>query len=369
MTDSAPLAPPSGPARDGLPPVAPVVPRRSSWTPPPKRGLLPLRPIAFGAILGAPFRLQRRSPRTTLAPALVVSLVATVLADVLRWLLVVGPQAALDASYYQDYAIASNLLGVAGAVAWWVPLVLALPATALLAGPVVIAASRSLLAERVSFRGVRWRLTGRVGSLVAWTAIVLLAGAAVLAVAAIPPLLVAPTSTMGGFFAFLVALVEVPLVLLAGGYVAARLGFTAHAIALEGLRLRAAVRRSWSLTRRAGMRLLGSTLLIWTIVGLGTWVFTQPVGWAFDLGGGLIFPNGATSAQGQLYDSIRAVALIAASALAGAFGLVVQSVTAALLYLDQRMRVEGLDLVLARYVDDRQRGATVADPFPGGGGR
>jgi hypothetical protein len=42
-------------------------------------------------------------------------------------------------------------------------------------------------------------------------------------------------------------------------------------------------------------------------------------------------------------------------------------VSAALLYLDQRMRIEGLDLALARYVDERQRGIAVADPFPSGG--
>ena len=66
---------------------------------------------------------------------------------------------------------------------------------------------------------------------------------------------------------------------------------------------------------------------------------------------------------------MRTVVVTAVAAVAGAFGLVVQTVTAALLYLDQRMRVEGLDLTLARYVDDRQRGATTADPFPGGGAR
>lgn len=362
---AAPVSAGAATAPTAAPPPRPG----GGWTPPPKRGLLPLRPIGFGAILGAPFRLQRRAPRTTLGPALVVSLAATALAALLRWLLVVGPEAALDAAYYQDYAIASNVLGVAGAVGWWIPLALAFPATALLAGPVVIAASRSLLAERVSFRGARWRLTGRVGALLGWTALVLTAAGAVLTLASLLPLLVAGSSPMGGFLAFLVGLGEVVLVVLLGGYLAARLGFTAHAIALEGHRIGGAMRRSWSLTRGSGFRLLGATLFVWTIVGLGTWVFTQPVGWALDLAGGLIFPNGPDAAQAELYGAARTVILTAATALAGAFGLVVQSVTAALLYLDQRMRSEGLDLVLARYVDDRQRGATVADPFPSGGAR
>jgi hypothetical protein len=365
----APLAPPTGPTRVGSAPVEALVRPRTVWTPPPKRGLLPLRPIAFGAILGAPFRLQRRAPRTTLGPALVVSLATTALAALLQWLLVIGPQAALDASYYQDYAIASNVLGVAGAIAWWIPLGLAFAATALLAGPVAISAARSLLAERVSFRGVRWRLTGRLGHLVGWASLVLLLAAVVLVLASALPLLVATTSMTGGFFAFLVGFGEVILIVLLGGYLAARLGFTAHVIAIEGLGIGGALRRSWRLTRRSGFRLLGATLLIWIIVGLGTWVFTLPVGWALDLGVNLIFPNGADSAQAELYGAVRTIIVTAVAAIAGAFGLVVQTVTAALLYLDQRMRVEGLDLALARYVDDRQRGATVADPFPGGGAR
>ena len=59
--------------------------------------------------------------------------------------------------------------------------------------------------------------------------------------------------------------------------------------------------------------------------------------------------------------------LTVATAVMGAFGLVLQTVTSALLYLDARMRTEGFDLTLARYVDERQRGVAVADPFPSGG--
>jgi hypothetical protein len=96
-------------------------------------------------------------------------------------------------------------------------------------------------------------------------------------------------------------------------------------------------------------------------------VLTTPVGWALDLGLGLVFPTGPTPGQYETYLAVRTVVVLAVTAITGAFGLVVQSVTAALLYLDQRMRVEGLDLVLARYVDERERGVGIADPFPGGG--
>lgn len=341
--------------------------RRLGWTPPPKRGLVPLRPIPLGVILGAPFRLQRRAPRTTLGPALVISLATTTLAALAGWALTVGPLAALDAAYYQDFVLAQNLLTVLGAVAGFVPLVLALTANALLAGAVVVAASRAVLAERVSFRGLRWRLTGRTGPLIGWSAIVFVVVAALLTVASLWPIALAVGSSAGVGFAFAVAFLEGVGLLLGGGYLAARMGFTGHVIAIEGLGIAAAVARSWRLTRRAGWRLFGVHLLTWVVVGVAAGILTQPVSWALDLGVGLIFPTGATNEQTEIYLAARTVVLTAVTAVVGAFGLVMQSVSAALLYLDQRMRVEGLDLALARYVDERQRGIAVADPFPSGG--
>jgi hypothetical protein len=363
----APLAAPGGPARDGSAPIEERLRPASTWTPPPKRGLVPLRPIPFGVVLGTPFRLQRRTPRTILAPALVVSLVTTSLALLVQWALTIGPQAVLDASYYQDFVLASNLLAVAGAVGGWVPLVLAFPATALLAGLVVIPAARALLAERVSFRGVRWRLRGRLGALILWTVLVLVLAAGMLAAAAALPFVVAVSSPAGLGFAFLVAFLEFVGLAVGIGYVVTRLGFTSAAITIEGLGIGRAIRRSWALTHRAGWRLYLSQALVWAVIGLASFLLVLPVGWALDIGVGLVFPNGPTATEAEWYGAGRTVVLSAVSAMTGAFGLVVQTVCGAMLYLDQRMRIEGLDLQLARYVDERQRGFRAADPFPGGG--
>ena len=40
-------------------------PGAGGWTPPPKPGLLPLRPMGFGTLLWAPFRTLRRNPAAT----------------------------------------------------------------------------------------------------------------------------------------------------------------------------------------------------------------------------------------------------------------------------------------------------------------
>jgi hypothetical protein len=340
---------------------------RQSWTPPPKSGLVPLRPIPLGVVLSAPFRLQRRTPRTTLAPALVISLVTTSLALLVQWALAIGPQAALDASYYTDFLVAQNLLGVVGVVGWWVPLVLAFPATALLGGLVVVPTARALLAERVSFRGVRWRLRGRLGALILWALLALLAAATLLAAAAVLPILLTAGSPTGIGLAVLVGFLELIALVVGVGYVATRLGFTSAAVTIDGLGLRRAIRRSWTLTRGSGWRLYVCQLLVWVMVGLAAALLVAPVGWALDIAAGLVFPNGPTSVEAEWYAAGRTVVLTAVSAMTGAFGLVVQTVCGALFYLDTRMRLEGLDLTLARYVDERQRGLSVADPFPGGG--
>jgi membrane-anchored glycerophosphoryl diester phosphodiesterase (GDPDase) len=189
----------------------------------------------------------------------------------------------------------------------------------------------------------------------------------VLALASLGPIAVAVSSSAGVGFAFLVAFLEGVALLLVGGYLAARVGFTSHAIAIEGLGVAAALARSWRLTRRSGWRLFGVQLLVWIVVAVAAAILTQPISWALDLGVGLVFPTGATNEQLEIYLAARTVVLTAVTAVIGAFGLVMQSVSAALLYLDQRMRIEGLDLALARYVDERQRGIAVADPFPSGG--
>lgn len=351
----------SAPA-DAPPPAPP-----RSWTPPPKRGLVPLRPIPFGEVLSAPFRLQRRTPRTTLAPALVLSLVTTAAALLVQWGLTLGPRAVLETSYYDDFTAAQNLLAVADGIGGWVPFALAFPATALLTGLVVVPAARALVAERVTFRGVRWRLRGRVVPLALWTLVVLVAAAAALALLALLPLTIATSSPIGPVLAFLVGLLEALAVIPSLGYLAARLGFTSAAITVDGLPVRRAMARSWALSRRSGFRLLGAQLLVWLMVGIASLVLVAPIGWAFDIAAGLIWPNGPTVAEAEWFGAGRTVVLSVVTAVMGAFGLVVQSVCGALFYLDQRMRTEALDLILARYVDERQRGLAVADPFPGGG--
>ena len=77
----------------------------------------------------------------------------------------------------------------------------------------------------------------------------------------------------------------------------------------------------------------------------------------------LIDPNGQNQPS-TIAVSIGITVLAAAVTLVfGAIGAVVQAATSALIYVDRRIRTEGLDLELARVVEARQAGRDVADPY------
>ena len=61
---------------------------------------------------------------------------------------------------------------------------------------------------------------------------------------------------------------------------------------------------------------------------------------------------------------VFAAVLVVVTVVVTAIGLIVQSSAVALIYIDLRMRKEGLDLELARFVEARQAGdTTVPDPY------
>ena len=90
MTDSTAWEPPASSA--ATPPASPFAPApltaapshgttpppppplgAPGWTPPPRPGLIPLRPLTLGTLLGAAFQVLRRNPRPTFGFALIVT--------------------------------------------------------------------------------------------------------------------------------------------------------------------------------------------------------------------------------------------------------------------------------------------------------
>jgi hypothetical protein len=142
-----------------------------------------------------------------------------------------------------------------------------------------------------------------------------------------------------------------------------KLSLVPSALLIERIPLRRAIARSWTLTNRSFWKTLGIQLLISVIISTASQVISFPI----SLAGSLIIsfvaptsdPSAAIAGVVILYVVTALVSLVV-----GAIGTVMQTATATLIYLDLRMRREGLDLELMRFVEARASGDTsVPDPY------
>ncbi len=382
MTDQLPWQPPVPPAPQpavGAPvppppagyvtttPIAATGPASpGGWTPPPKPGLLPLRPLGLGTMLGAPFRLMRRNPRPTLGVALGLQAIVLVVSGLVIGLVTAGALARIDSSTSDD---ASTI--TAGAVATvylsaLIPALLSALVSALVQAVVVLEVSRQTLGEKLRFGRLWSRVKGRLGAVIGWTFLIVLFVIVwyVLLVA-----LIVLAVLLGGVN--LGAGIGVGILLFLGAVVlavwlAVKLSLTTCAIVLERVSVGKAMARSWRLTSGIApfWKTLGVEALVGVILYFATSILTVPVSFLGSFVIALIDPNGSNSA-GSIGVSIGLLVFsFVVLLVGGSVASVVISATIAVVYLDRRMRSEGLDLELARFVEQRQAGAEPAqDPY------
>ena len=373
MTDSTSWQPPSGQGAGTPAPASPFAPAPGAvppaqaapgWTPPPKPGLIPLRPLTLGTLLGAAFQVLRRNPRPTFGFALVVTGIASVIGLLLYGLLTVASLARLGTVTSADYSTIAAGTVATSIVGYLVVIVVALLASALLQGVISLEVGRATLGEKLRLGGLLRLARGRIGALIGWS--LLLAAGIVVLVTVFVLVIVLVVSAAGP--AGIVLGVLLYLLGLAGGgvlfaWLATRLSLVPSALMLERLALRAAVRRSWSLTIGYFWKTFGIQLLVIFIVQAVSSVIATPIFIVFIFASTLINPNGNNSGTITTLVIIGIVTAIA-SIVFGAIAAVLQAATPALIYIDLRMRKEGLDLELSRFVEARQAGDTsVPDPF------
>lgn len=371
MTQHEPWHAPSGvgqsPAPYGSPaPEAGRLPGISAgWAPPPRPGLVPLRPLDVGTILAAPYQLLRRNPRPTFGMSLLLQ------GSVLLLTLVVVSVAAFFSLSRIDFATGSEASDeiVAGSIGMillssLVPLALSLVATAIMQGIIVLEVARQSLGEKLRFRQLwalaRGRILALVGYSLALTAVLLVAVAVVIGVVAGVSLLGSAGVVAG---VALTLLLGAALVVL-GAWVGTKLAFVPSILMLERLTVRESIARSWRLSTGAFWKILGILLLVAFILNVVSSIAGAPLQFVTVLLPALVAPTGDETALIALVVAVTIVSLVL-TIVVSAVILVVQSATTALLYLDQRIRKEGLDLELARYVEARQSGgaAGMADPY------
>jgi membrane-anchored glycerophosphoryl diester phosphodiesterase (GDPDase) len=333
----------------------------AAWTPPPKPGLLPLRPLGFGTLLWAPFRTLRRNPVPTFGSGLIVQLVSVIAtAAVLVPFLVLTITRVESASEADTDAILSGAVG-GFLLLMLVPVAVSVIASAFLQGVMVVEVATGTLGERLGFGALWRRAASRIWPLIGWT---LMVGAALLAAFALVVLIVVlagAISPMGLAIGIGAAILLGLGLMVLGAWLGVKLALVPSIIVLERAGIRAAIARSWRLTDGYFWRTFGTLVLVAVILNMAAQIVVQPVSLVGTLLAVAIDPTG--TGAGLTVTIITTVATMILSLLIGAITAVVQAALVAVIYVDLRMRKEGLDLELQRHVEAREAGQPVGDPY------
>lgn len=332
------------------------------WTPAPRAGIVPLHPLTFGTVLGRSFVALRQNPRVLLGFALGIQMVTY-----LVLLVAVGGIAFASFSRLATVPVSSpdypDLFAGATAITVISSLVLGIASSALtviVQGVVVADVAHGVVAEKLTlgalWRRIRpafWRLFGY--TLLASGAV--LVAVAILAAAAFALGLLALAA--GIIAAVLFVLAAIPLAF----WLTTRLYLVTPVLVLEGSGVFAAIARSWRLTRGRFWR----TLATWFVIQTGFQIITQivvvPLNFFSGMFVGVLSPTGDPNVTAVVGTVGVSLFVQMVSLLVQSIALVVNATAACLVYVDARMRTEGLDLDLQSYVDQRQMGAGVADPY------
>lgn len=340
-----------------------------AWTPASRPGIVPLHPYGFGTILGRSFTALRQNPRVLLGFALVVQAVAYVVL-----LVAVGGVAIASFSRLDTVAPGSEDFDavLAGSIALTsvVGIVLSLAAgalTVLVQGVVVAEVAHAVVAEKPTLGTVWRRVRPVIWRLLGYSLLVLLAMVVVLAVAAAIVIGLGVVALPAGIaVGVLVVLGMIPLYL----WLATKLFLVPAVIILEHARVGTAIARSWRLTRRRFWPTLGVIVIISLAFSVIAQVISFPLGLVSGALTTILSPTGESEPGAIVSFIVLQVIGQIGILLVQCIALVVQSTSAALVYVDARMRHEGLDQDLLAYVDARDGGATdLADPYRIGVGR
>ena len=317
------------------------------WGAPVQRGIIPLRPLNLGEILDGAFKAVRANPTVMFGFAAVVVGLAVLLGSFIQWGVAGTLSGSVNslASEVDPTGQAGLADSLGGSLAQLVSFPLLAVATTVLTGALIVSVSRSVIGTRITVGELwsqHWKrvlflafVFSPVQGLIiaaAWTALV------------VPVVLLGTNGRAGS------ALLLGGLGIL--GLVAATIWFQTRTllmpatIVLEGTTIRAAIARGWTLTRGSFWRLFGIYLLTALIAGVVAQVVTVPAtGIALWLEG----PNYLTTGTGI---AITAVG----TAVGSTFTVVFTAAVIALLYIDVRMRREGLDIELARAAETAAAG-------------
>lgn len=299
-----------------------------------KPGIVPLRPLQLGDILDGAVKAVRFNPKSMVGLSVLVLAVFLI------------PSAALGigATHLTARVLsrfgpeAGGFLGIPSSLIQAISTGLA---TALLSGLLIHVVGQAVLGRKPDIAQT-WRATrGRLPSLVLvglLTGLISLLATALLIGPGV--LLLVNGNVAAGVVLLLLGMVALIAVVLA---VSTKISLAGPAIVLEGHGVRAGLRRSFALTRGAAFwRVLGITLVAGILASIAGSLLQLP----FSIVGiAIAAMSGQNTETGQMV--VTFVSHLSAL-LSGAITTPFVAAVTGLLYIDRRMRLEALDIVLLR---------------------
>lgn len=316
------------------------------YSAPPKPGVVPLRPLMFGEIMDGAFQTVRRNPKAMLGAGLVAQALGAVLAGVLP--LVTPASDASAEAWLGNFSRSEMTSVVAGVVGGFLLVgLVSLFIAMVMQGAMVVPVARSILNRRTGFRQMWLLARGR-----AW-ALVRLAGLGVAAVLLAVAFIALVTAGLAGSMGTGTLVIVLPLfaaLVAALIWVSVKLTVAPAVIVVEDVGALDGIRRSWDITRGSWWRIFGIVLVVSLLVGIIGQIVLIPVSLLAALLTTVAGPQDPTSQAAALQATVG-VATAVVSAAVGAVAFAFQTSVMALLYMDLRMRNDGLDIALLRLLE------------------
>ncbi|MFB6716505.1 MULTISPECIES: glycerophosphoryl diester phosphodiesterase membrane domain-containing protein [unclassified Streptomyces] len=350
---SPPSAPGTGP---GAPPPAPgwgggpqghgwgPGPHGHGWGQPPvaaKPGVIPLRPLGVGEILDGAVSTMRAHWRTVLGITLTVSVIAQVAITLVQRYLLPEP-AAIDPNATGSEALRQSADSAQSALINNVPaLLITMIATLITTSVLTVVISRSVLGRPVTLADAWREARPRLPQLLGLTLLLALISAAIMTVGLLPGMLIGSTAGAGLVVIGLLAAFVVVIWLMV------RFCLASPALMLERQSITTSMRRSDKLVKGAWWRTFGIlaltcllTLVVSVIIAIPFSIIAMTVD-----GGSLdrFLTDGSTD-FGWPFLIVSGIGQVITATITYPLSAGVM----ALLYVDQRIRREALDLELAR---------------------
>ncbi|MFE7779137.1 glycerophosphoryl diester phosphodiesterase membrane domain-containing protein [Streptomyces sp. NPDC057445] len=335
--------PPTAPGGAPVPPARPGWggPVRDGWGGPPpaaKPGVIPLRPLGVGEILDGAVSTLRAHWRTVLGITITFSVISQI-ADILIQRYLVPPPPAANPDATPEEAIRQVVESTQSSMIAALPAVaIALIATLFITALLTIVISRSVLGRQVNLSEAWSEARPRLLHLLGLTVLIVLMCAGVIVVGVLPGVLFdsAALRILGGFAGVLVAV-----------WLWVRYALSSPALMLERQSIAQSLRRSAKLVRGAWWRTFGILVLVLVITSIVSMIIAVPfslLALIADSGGLSGLLSGDNPAFGWPFLIITGIGAVIASSIT----YPISAGVTVLLYVDQRIRREALDLELAR---------------------